>query len=683
MLEGLQSCDSAVRSLTQSWVRTAVSDGGGKGTHRLLQPLVKILLESDTKRKQREDKLAGKKITLSRWEAEKDAKYASYYFKSLGIENPYLASTKDQYVEMVQHYSQVFDTDQILSALSLLQLAVCVDPFHLICNMGDTVIDVSMYTSLFGQQHGSASHAPRYHGEAESPTTPVSPSSPASLPSLSAHKSLLEVVLSTCVDLLCSEYHSSLKVSLEEQVENAKVKIGSASLLSVLLDEILKVLCKHGSIGIGGTQSDESSSGGFKVYSLNFVSALLTLCDIQKVSLLLLGKSVEWWLDFSSPFSGGGGGGSGGAERPRKGVWSELGRQWQLEEMESSHVGDHPGVVLRALFSHLLRLVQCLVSLDTRFSQSLPILTTPQAVSTDLVTVLSGVRLTTGGSDSLPAVSPSCATASQPFFREFVLQVLSSPQLSSAAATFHDDLLHVFSAALPNMLSQQIAELAPRVVKQLCGNIEGSVGSQREDEERSAGSRQAGNGDAQLCVLYFDAVLSTAMWCLFGDQPHPLQKGEGSLQVGGAGCAHHRRLKLHHRSSNPFYSLTRVKQVESARENFSPMNKQPSAMAWLLGVFTAQKIIPRGGGAESEGVAGEGGTSRVGVDSQVGQQVSMLLPAVYNSMTDMWVELQTRVEEGGVVLGGRGEGVASGRESMETGLLRKQNMVFEVSSVLL
>ena len=650
MLEGLQSSDSAVRSLTQSWVRTAVTEGGSEGTHRLLQPLVKILLESDTKRKQREEKLASKKITLTRKEAEKDVQYAKYYFKSLGIENPYLVSSKDQYLEMVQHYTQVFDTNQILYALSLLQLAVCVDPFHLICNMGDTVIDVSAYASSFGLP------------QAESPTTPTTPPSP--LPILSSHKSLLEVVLSACVDLLCSEYHSTLKISLEEQVENVKVKIGSASLLSVLLDELLKVLCKHGG---GGTQSDDASSAGvvgFKVYSPNFVSALLTLCDIQKVSLLLLGKSVEWWLDLFTPLSTS----QGALKKGGKGVWSELAQHWHLEDSESS-LGDHPGVILRAFYSHLLRLLQCLISLDTRFSQSLPILTSPQSLSTDLVTVLSGVQIT--GTETLPAISPGCATASQPFFRDFVLQVLSSPRLSAA---FHDDLLHMFSCSLPNMLSQQITDLAPRVVKQLCGSIKRALGSQ--------GSEDNGDGDTgsniQLCILYFDAILSTTVWCLFRDQPHPPQKGEGH-QVGVASNAYH-RLKLHHWSSNPFYMLTRVKQVESARENFSPMNKQPSTMAWLLGVFTAQKITSGGvgGGAESDGAAGEGGVSRVGVDSQVGQQVSMLLPAVYNSMTNMWVELRSSIEEGG---GRGGEGMASGRESMESCITRKQNMVFEVRNL--
>ncbi len=665
MLEGLQSCDSAVRSLTQSWVRTAVTEGGSEGTHRLLQPLVKILLESDTKRKQREDKLAGKKITLTRKEAEKDTQYAKYYFKSLGIENPYLASSKDQYVEMVQYYSQIFDTNQILYALSLLQLAVCVDPFSLICNMGETVIDVSAYTSLLGPLHSGMNHAPH---QAESPITPSSPSSPLP-PSLSSQKSLLEVVLSACVDLLCSEYHSTLKVSPEEQVENVKVKIGSASLLSVLLDELLKVLCKHG-------QSDDSSpAGGFKVCSPNFVSALLTLCDIQKVSLLLLGKSVEWWLDLSTPRVPTASQGGRGSSSQRRKVWSELAGQLEEAGLGSSSLGNHPGVILKAFYSHLLRLVQCLVSLDTRFSQSLPILTSPQSLSTDLVTVLSGVRIV--GGESLPAISPGCATASQPFFRDFILRVLSTARLSAA---FSDDLLHMFSRSLPNMLSQQVVELAPRVVKQLCRSIEGEVGG-RSDGHHDEGDANTGRNNVQRCILYFDAILSTTTWCLFGDQSHPLlQKGEG-LQVGGAGKTyHHHHLKLHHRSPNLFYVLTPVKQVESARENFSPMNKQPSTMAWLLGVFTTQKITSGGGGAESEGGGGEGCVSWVGVDSQVGQQVSMLLPAMYNSMTDMWVELRSNIEEWGGAMGGRGisEGVASGRDLIKSCLMRKQNMVFEV-----
>lgn len=630
MLEGLQSTDSSVRSLAQSWVRGAITRGSSEGIHRLLQPLVKILLESDTNRKHKIEKAASsKKVTLTRKEAEKDMRYARYYFKSLGIENPYLPSSENQYVKLVQHYTQVFDASQILYALTLLQLALEVDPSNFVSVAGDTVIDVSLYATTVHTPHTDT-----YGGvipEGESPDTLITPS----FPNLSSHKSLLEVILSVCVDLLCSEYHPSLQSSAMEQVENLHVKISSVSLLAKLLHELLKILAKH------STHSEEGSPAEFKVHSPNFVSALLTLCDIQKVCLLLLGKVVEWWVELAA-----GGGGGDDHKGGVNGVWSDL------MELTRQTSGSDLAVILKSFYTHLLRVVQCLIAMDTQFSQSLPIKTRPPTKSSDLVTVVSGVTIS---GSLLPAVTPSCATASQPFLREFLLQMLSDPALSC----LHDSLLCMFTGTVPNLLSQQLTDLAPRVVKHLCMNIEGFVVGSNEAQGSSGKST---DGNVQLCIVYFDSILTITTWCLFGNtRPHPIHDSEQP----GAGVSHFR---LHHRPPDPFFDVLRVKQAEGAKESFSPLNKQPSTMAWLFGVFTAQRVS-----SELDGGSGDPGLfSRVGVNSQAGQHIMMLLPAAYNSMTDMWTSFHSGCGKEGVV-----RWVESSVEG--GGLTRKENMVHEVS----
>lgn len=637
MLEGLQSSDSAVRSLTQSWVRAAITKGSSEGTHRLLQPLVRILLESDTKRKHKADGLLSKKITLSRQDAERDMKYANYYFQSLGIENPYLPSNKDQYMEIVKHYTQTFDTSQILYALSLLQLVVGVDSSGFICTVGNTVIDVSMYTTcdVYGTQQQAYDTG---RMEAESPDV-SSPSGPPPVLTLSSQKSLLEVILSVCVDFLCSEYHPSLKSSPDELVENLRVKICCANLLALLLSDLLKILAGHST----ANAPDDIPLSEFKVCSPNFVSALLTLCDIQKVVLLLMGKAVEWWCELSAGAS---------SSRGKNGVWSQVARLLQLED------GGDPGVILKSFFTHLLRVVQCLIVLDTQFSQSLPIKTNPPLPSptSDLVTFVSGVDI----SGPLPSIVPGSATASQQFFREFLLQVLSEPTL----ACFHDDLLHMFMSTASNLLSQQLIDLAPRIVKQLCCNIEETVQSSAKGTKVTRADSDEGS-NIHLCILYFDCILAITTWCLFGDtRLHPF-RGEATPSSAGPVRCH---TQLHHRSLNPFFDVTRVKQADRTRDNLSPTSKQPSTMDWLLGVFTGQKMSL---GVEADGVTSDAGL--VGVSSQAGHHVVMLLPAVYNSMTDMWLDLHFQ----GMV-GGFGGVVSGGAESVESCSFRKQNMVFEV-----
>lgn len=669
MLEGLQSSDSAVRSLTQSWVKATVSKGNNEDVHRLLQPLVRILLEADTKRKQRSEKLLSKKITLSRRDAERDKKYAKYYFESLGIENPYMPSSRDQYLEIMQDYTQVCDASQILYALSLLQLVVGVDPFTLISTIGNTVIDVSTYAT--GSMHANHTYDTGKgvaHG-AESPDTPTS----SSFPSLGSQKSLLEVVLSTCVDLLCSEYHPSLKASPEEESENLKIKICSAGLLSLLLSELLQILARH------GTHSDDSPSScspaEFKVYSPSFVSALLTLCDIQKVSLLLLGKSVEWWVDLSLGTSC-----SGSSDGGKSVAQSKVRNLPKLAGAGGGGGGESGSVILMSFCAHLLRVVQCLIVLDTQFSLSLPVQThpPPSQSTANLVTVVSGVTIC---GRTLPAVLPGGVTASQPFYASFLLGVLSEPRLFQ----FHDDLLHMFTSTVSNLLSQQLLDLAPKLIKQLCSNVEETLAEPASLRRRQGIGPMGGRGrgvsaedlagtNVHLCIVYMHSILTITSWCLFGECRPSILREESPSLLGGKSSS---CFRLHHRSPNPFFDVVRVKQVEGSKENFSPMNKQPSAMTWLLGVFTAHKISS--GGGESDGVSGEGGLfpSRVGVASQAGQHLMMLLPAAYNSMTGMWASIHPRWRSG-LPGGGGGGGVVRGVESMESSLFRTQSMLFQV-----
>ena len=638
MLEGLQNSDVAVKSLTQSWVKAVIARCQNEGVHRLLQPLVKILLESDAKRKQQPDKtLMAKKIGLSRRDAEKDMKYANYYFESMGMVNPYAPSRKDQYADVLLHYTQVFDASQILYALSLLQNVVSVEPSSVVSTIGNTIIDVSMYGSGMHHTYERNKHV----DSPETPTTPVSPSA-------ATQKSLLEVILSVCVDLLRSEYHPSLKVAPEDQIENMRVKVSSTYLLSLLLNKLLKTLARH-------NEPDETgpSYKDFKICSPNFVSALITLCDIQKVCLLFLGKSIEWWCDASL------------TDHNRKGsIWTDIARQCQ-----SSGIID-PRVVLKSFTSQLLRVVQCLISLDTQFSQSLPIETNSlTSQSSDLVTIVSGVQI--NSVTDLPTILSGRATSSQFFFQTFVLQVLSNSSLSS----FHDDLLHMFTGTISNLLSQQLMELAPKVIKQLCSNIEQIMGKFSSKKLHESSSKTTGS-NIQLCITYFDAMLKIILWCFFGNSHFYSTSEESRMKVAD--------FKLQHRLSNPFFDILRVKQAEDAKENHSPTQKQPSTMAWLLGVFSVQKITS---GAECEGSSSDGSLfSRVGVNSQVGQQVLMLLPAVYNAMTDVWngfhlVSLSSyHLEDTSSTLVDVGGGNTSTifMDSVENYVPRKRGVAFEV-----
>lgn len=662
MVEGLRSTDAAILSVTRSWVKTALS-GKSKDDSlvRLLQPALKILLKPDSQRKP-VNKKPMVRITLSQEDAEKDMKYAQYYFQSLGIENPYSPSVKVQFSELLLCYRQLIDASQLLYALSLVESVVAVDPTMFVLVSGNIMVDVSMVAG-YGGLDFSIDHPHRVARECgtgvDKPKDSLSGSSTEGAKSLSPshamHKSLLELLLSVCVDLLRSEYHATLTVSTEDVLEGLKVKVASASLLSTLLEELLNVLAEKKKEGLGVAKPEAAATTGgsgmeWKVLSPSFVSALIALCDIQLVGLLLLGKSVQWWEEaFCSSQSV-------NSQNEAVGIsWASLAAELSSHNSCPPSYGNSLSVLLHSLNAQMLRVVQCLIVLDTQLSLSyggepnhhghmqphvLP------ANKTEGITTTSGVQLISSPSDSdisrpisLPAVLPGSLTASQPYFREFLLHVLRCPSLSS----FHGHFLHMFSATISNLLHQQVLELAPNLVKQLCENIEYVVRHKSAPTEKDLSK-------GHFCVTYLKSVLDVVRWSMFGMIEESNSTGKRSYT-------------LRSRLQNSMYGIVQVIQAGTPKQNFSPTLKQTSAMSWLLGVFSVSQKASLSGlgssgsvggsgaaGARDKGVAGEGGgaadtlaQSSHGVDSLVGQHVLMLLPAIYNAMATVWTNLYIHV----------------------------------------
>ena len=735
MLEGLHSSDTATLSVTRSWVKTVMSGGSSNGSlTRLLQPALKILLDPKPLRKPAHEKL-GVRIALSREDAKKDMEYARYYFQSLGIENPYAPSKKEQYSELVVYYSQPVDSSQLLYATSLLQSVMAVEPEMFVCAAGNVMVDVSSLTGTSGtnesipgipvhSQGGSSTgcgersdyfsslEKSRESGGIAGRKLECDDKIPPS-PSPATTKSLLELLLSVCVDMLRSEYHPTLKTSAPDQLENLKVKVTSSSLLSTVLHELLKVLAGKKKevlpgVGGGGTSSTETGGGGgreWKVSSPSFVSALVALCDVQQVALLLLGRSLQWWGEaFCSSAMG--------DEYGRRGT----GKMWAsvaAAGLEASSSGMQArcnllGVALRSLYCQLLRAVQCLVVLDSQLCMSLEGGETRQhqlhqqassfsySSKPDLVTVSSGITLPNDSRDStkpphsLPAVIPSVLTASQPYFKAFLLVVLSSSSLSS----FHDDLLHMFTATLSNLLHQQVLELAPNLFKQLCTNIERSVSLSTQHGGSIAVEIEDGRGlslqNSHLCVAYMKSLLGIIHWSLFR-----VKTEEKSVIRPLSSVSRKPGFISRSQLRNTRYDIFQVVQTRFVKENHSPTLKQPSAMSWLLGVFSASQkplSLPglSGSGSVMGGATGEGGGGVMsdgvpvestghpshGVDSLVGQHVLMLLPAVYNAMAALWTHLGLGV---GVAKKGDVEGQGASNLSSSS---YKESLLVEVSRVV-
>ena len=576
MLEGLQSKNTTITHFVQSWVKFATEKSE---LQPLLQPLVQILLEADTSR--------SRTSAAARRKKEEDAisAHAKYYHAPGVVETEKEEILKDQFSEIALHYTQAFDARQVLYAFSLFQSVLAVDTATIVSSLGEV-----RKASLSQVGNLSAVGTAEVHCECEVVHT---------------QRSLLELLLATCVDFLRSEYPDSLEMSLIDFLDNLQVKTSAAELLSTILHEFVVIL----SSPFAQAEDEIGSKLTGVVSHPSYVAALVTLCDIQTIALLLSAHVVQCLRDVQSQDDAkqedGESPGLEGATTTQTEVWNRL-------HTENSAVPspDDPTLVLRSLFVHLLKLLQKLIELDAQCSLSLnpttPVSTIPQPS-------VSFVKQSSKLTSQLPRIQPSLMTAAQPFFQALLLNVLADPTLAS----LHSTLLCMFTTILPNLLNQ-LDELAPKVLKQICKNLEMVIHSPKTTGVTTTGPENDQHFTTpqlfggELAVSYMESLVTIVLWCYFGDSQLPCSSG------------------LSQHVPSMFWKVNTITELEHSGDPLSPMLKQPSTMSWLFGVFST---------SNQKGVALNdmgGKTPQVGIGSKVGQYILMLLPAVYNVVTEIW-----------------------------------------------
>ena len=723
MLEGLHSRDAAVRHFVGSWVRhtTGAASGGGETDKlkaaKLLQPLLRILAEAQPLRRSGQSsryQFSPYEVRLTKEEAAKDPAYAKYYFASLGISDPEEAMGENQYRDSVQYYTQVFDINQVLYSLSLLLSIVQVDPTSLVSCTSGIVVDALSYMDVSATvappppppSHPNLSLADLHvdgttrNSSKEVSSTPHDDSGQLLLAG-SSQKSILELLLTTCIQFLQSEFHQSLEVSLEDHLQHTSVKILCAELLEVIHTEFVRILAKAHSSGPPSSTSDRQPQAttaqadsdalpnrGASVANASYVTALVTLCDVQKSTLLLLARVVQEMRELERERERYNVGPSHvhvgkpllccgqSCDKGKFSLWKQLLIQHnQREEMcrgqlpssssssSLSSQSSDPSITLSSLFVHLLKLVQSLVTLDSQChvcnkltAGSKSTASTPFSLPT-LSSVMAGIKLSDG--NDLPPVLSGITTASQPFFQILLLDILSDVTLSH----LHTLVLAMFTTTMPNLIGHQIDELAPKILKQLCKNLEQPSRTVDKVSEQNKTAGQKGSlrssflkeqndplRNTRNTISYLESAVTIVLWCLFGEKNGGFspcnEKGRplysSSYQLDGS---HH-----HHQSINLFWRVTSISEREEANLDLTPALKQTSAITWLLGVFSQKgggvSETGGGGGGERDSSGGGAGSttlssgligaSSTGLTSLVGQYIVMLLPAVYKVLTDLW-----------------------------------------------
>ena len=518
-------------------------------------------------------------------------------------------------------YTQLLDSDQVLYALSLLQAVLSVHPHSIITSLADSLVSPTTY----GAQRGSGF----VFGE-QSTAGP-------------GQKSLLEVILLSLAAFVRSEYAQSLDVTIDNVVENLKVKSTAVEMIGFLMLQFYLILSSSTdshSVPGGSGRTGDTSRG--LVHNPSYISALVTLCDVQKVLLLSLSQVVRYLREAATVLgavnttTNGGNPVINGTDRVKSGL---------------GEVGQIPSVPLQVLFVNLLRSLRNLICLESQCIPSSPVPTTPSSSAKHAKRSL-----------SFPAgsaiIHPGLSTAAQPFFQSLFVDTLADSSLSD----LHPHLLHMFSASLPH-LSTQLDTLAPKILRQICRNLEASVDAERH---RSTGEResQSGCGGRGVAAVIgnLQALVHIILCCLFGEFPSE-------------------PVSLSHASLNRFWDVDCASRSEESEEATSPTSKQPSTMSWLLGVFAGQSkpaaSLPVGAKSPKLGLS----------QGRVGQSIRLLLPAVYNSLTEVWTWLRGRatVSEGGGVVSGSNDRGSWGGGKSERGVwleAEKRRAEYKVSVTL-
>ena len=488
-------------------------------------------------------------------------------------------------------YTQLLDTDQVLYALSLLQAVLYVDPATTIGSLATSLVN----TSTYGYSHVSNSAT----GDQSS----------------TGQKSLLEVILLSLAAFVRSEYPPSLDVTPSDEVQNLRVKSAAVEMTSFFLLQFSLVLSSSTAATVSAGGGVPGSSTDLIIHNPSYVSALVTLCDVQKVLLVSLSQVFRYLRSsYSTGVCGSGEGVAGGTneETPIVKVGNGASTASMTSEKNSAKVD-------RVLFVHLLRCLHNLISLE---AQCIP--ASPAPVTPSLKRSLSSTN----------HIHPGLSTATQPFFEALLTDILADSSLPN----LHVPLLHMFSAALPN-LSTQLDSLVPKILRQLCRNLETSVHSDKRTMERVSSRenfdpRPVGCEDGTIVVGNVHALVNIIHYFLFGEFP---------TRRSGA---------LRYNPLNRFWDASCLGCVDNSEEAISPTSKQQTAMSWLFGVFAQNKAASSPVGAKSP---------KLGLShSKSGQSILLLLPAVYNALTEVWTWFNGRTthDSAAVIRSGNDRGIS-------------------------
>ena len=249
MIEGLQSKNSAISHCTSTWL---ISVCHKKQLEYALQPLYTLLKESCPYR------LSSKKEENENEDIDFVHGYSKYYYESLDKEVQKSELPESELSYPVFYFTQLLDSPRYSYGLTLFLSIISVSP-ELVCSTLFTTYPVESPCELGDKQ-----------------TVTVSSES---------SKSLMEIILNECMELICSDYPIWMNAIDTDLQTLFDVKVMSTSLVLEILACWIKLL------NLSKINEELNTS---------YITGLMALCEVQKTILTTL---LYLTSDFTFPYT--------------------------------------------------------------------------------------------------------------------------------------------------------------------------------------------------------------------------------------------------------------------------------------------------------------------------------------------------------------------------------------------
>ena len=614
MIEGLQSHYPAISHCTTTWLVTTCQRNH---LHSALNPLYTLIQEAcPPKVKVHQEKVDRES------DSPVDDTYAKYYRESLKKNDKESDTPLKKLAYPFFYLTRLLDAPRFNYGLSLFISLFSVHSELILSSLANAR-DSTSSPGPSNDSNITGTITETVHAKPEESTrssTEVSSdlSRPKHLPV--ASKSLLEVILTYCTEIILSEYPDWLDTTLTDQQNLLSMKTISTELVVKILTSFIRVLDDSKSSSLFFSESIHSVN----IHNPSYLKGLLSLCEIQKATLTSLSHLAGLPTEHS-----------------QKTPVPDDQQEQILPGVSTEHA--HKQDSVQPLFLHLLRSLYCQLVLEC-----LSLKKTDSPIMT--------IKNKDDQSHSEYSYIPGHPLTSQSMF----LLLLQRTLVHSKHVNSHLPLLLMIQLSLP-YLRENLDLIAPKLLKYICKNLNILL-KEKADNRCSIcchGEMQSMTSTENFKDVTLESTCTSTMlsWkqCTCATHSNLIVSYVQTLSVIVHYCllsnwadfhlSHKTPISSspipipHYQLSDSFWDLASFKSMDPNVKNShttvtTTTERKTFGLSWIFG-----SIFSGGSHGNDQVINVRSGDIYRGVNTPAGQKILRLLQTVYGTLTKLWKEL--------------------------------------------